>query len=228
MNLFAYLQDPDTWYGPGQTLELLLQHLGYTAVAVGIAAVGAIPLGLLFGHSGRGLSLVNGLRSASRALPALGLLVLVALALGGGLGAILVVLTIMAFLVIFAATAAGVLAADRDAVRAARALGLSEGQIATRIEWPLALPLVIGGLRSATVQVVAMITIAAFVGGGGLGRLLIAGRAAGNEPQMFAGAFLIAVVAIVLHLLLSLIGWRAARHARPGGTRSPGDVLVTA
>jgi osmoprotectant transport system permease protein len=73
-----------------------------------------------------------------------------------------------------------------------------------------------------------MITIAAFVGGGGLGRLLIAGRAAGNEPQMFAGAFLIAVVAIVLHLLLSLIGWRAARHARPGGTRSPGDVLVTA
>ena len=221
MNLFAYLQDPSTWYGPGQTLELLLQHLGYTAAAVGIAAVIGIPLGLLLGHTGRLSWLVAALRNGTRALPALGLLVLVALALGSGFGAILVVLAIVAFLVILAATATGALTADREAVHSARALGLSEPQIATQVEWPLALPMVIAGLRNATVQVIAMVTVAAFVGGGGLGRLLVDGRASGNDAQMFAGVFLIAIVAIVAYLLFSLLVWRVARQARPGRTTVP-------
>jgi osmoprotectant transport system permease protein len=221
MNLFGYLQDPNTWYGPGQTLELLLQHLGYTAAAVGIAALIGIPLGLLLGHTGRLSWLVAALRNGTRALPALGLLVLVALALGSGFGAILVVLTIVAFLVILAATATGALNADREAVHAARALGLSEFQIATQVEWPLALPMVIAGLRNATVQVVAMVTVAAFVGGGGLGRLLVDGRDSGDDAQMFAGVFLIAIVAVVAYLLLSLLVWRVSRHARPGRTTVP-------
>jgi len=221
MNLFAYLQDPDTWYGPGQTLELLLQHLGYTAAAVGIAAVLGIPLGLLLGHTRRAVHVVNALRNGTRALPALGLLVLVALALGSGFGAILVVLTVVAFLVIVAATATGVLGADGEAVHSARALGLSERQITTQIEWPLALPMVIAGLRNATVQVIAMVTIAAFVGGGGLGRLLVDGRANGNDAQLFAGVFLVAIVAILAYLLFSLLVWRVARHASPGRSTVP-------
>jgi osmoprotectant transport system permease protein len=221
MNLFSYLQDPNTWYGPGQTLELLLQHLGYTAAAVGIAAVIGIPLGLLLGHTRRAAWLVGALRNGTRALPALGLLVLVALALGSGFGAILVVLTIVAFLVILAATATGALNADRAAVHSARALGLSEPQIAAQVEWPLAQPMVIAGLRNATVQVIAMVTVAAFVGGGGLGRLLVDGRASGNDAQMFAGVFLIAIVAIVAYLLLSLLVWRVARQARPGRAAVP-------
>jgi osmoprotectant transport system permease protein len=226
MNLFGYLQDPSTWYGPGQTLELLLQHLGYTAAAVGIAAVIGIPLGLLLGHTRRAAWLVAALRNGTRALPALGLLVLVALALGSGFGAILVVLTVVAFLVILAATATGALDADREAVHSARALGLSEPQIVTQVEWPLALPMAIAGLRTAAVQVIAMVTVAAFVGGGGLGRLLVDGRAGGNNAQLFAGVFLIAIVAIVAYLLLSLLVWRVARQARPGRPTMPSYAAV--
>ena len=83
---------------------------------------------------------------------------------------------------------------------------MTEGQVVGQVEWPLALPLVISGLRSATLQVVATATVAAFVGGGGLGRLLISGQRTSNYPQMFAGAFLIALLAIVLDLLLGLVG----------------------
>ena len=92
---------------------------------------------------------------------------------------------------------------------------MSEGQVVSQVEWPLALPLVISGLRSASLQVVATATVAAFVGGGGLGRLLISGQRTSNYPQMFAGAFLIALLAIVLDLLLGLTAWLVARKAHP-------------
>ena len=130
---------------------------------------------------------------------------LVVLLLGTGFGKTVLVLTVLALPAILTATAAGIHGADREAVHAARALGMSEGQVIAKVEWPLALPLVISGLRSATLQVVATATVAAFVGGGGLGRLLICGQRTGNYPQMFAGAFLIALLAIVLDLLLGLV-----------------------
>ena len=94
------------------------------------------------------------------------------------------------------------------------------------MEWPLALPLVISGLRSASLQVVATATVAAFVGGGGLGRLLISGQRTSNYPQMFAGAFLIALLAIALDLLLGLVAWLAARHARPRSKTVPSYALA--
>jgi osmoprotectant transport system permease protein len=106
--------------------------------------------------------------------------------------------------------------ADPEAVHAARALGMTGNQIISKVEWPLALPLVISGLRSATLQVVATATIAAFVSAGGLGRLLISGQATADYSEMFAGAVLVAVLAILLDLLLGLIGWLAARRTNPG------------
>ena len=139
---------------------------------------------------------------------------LVVLLLGTGFGKTVLVLTMLALPAILTATAAGIAGADREAVHAARALGMSEGQVISQVEWPLALPLVISGLRSATLQVVATATVAAFVGGGGLGRLLISGQRSSNYPQMFAGAFLIALLAIVLDLLLGLVGL-AGRPAGP-------------
>jgi osmoprotectant transport system permease protein len=91
-----------------------------------------------------------------------------------------------------------------------------------KVEWPLALPLVISGLRSATLQVVATATVAAFAAGGGLGQLLTSGQASQNYPQMFAGAVLVAALAIIFDLLLSAVGWAAGRRTRPRGrtTRS--------
>jgi osmoprotectant transport system permease protein len=224
MNLFAYLSDPTNWQGPDGIWHLLLQQLGYTVASVTIAAVIAIPLGIFIGHTGRGSFLVIGLSNAARAIPTLGLLVLVVLLLGTGIGPIIGVLAILALPSILTATAAGVRGADHEAVHAARALGMSPRQVVSKVEWPLALPLVISGLRSATLQVVATATVAAYSSGEGLGRLLITGNATRNYPEMFAGAFLVAVLAIVLDLLLGALGWLAGRHASPGrrASASPG------
>ena len=215
MNPFSYLQDGANWSGPGRILDLLLQHLGYTAAAVVLAAVVAIPLGLLIGHTGRGRVVVIGLSNAARAIPSLGLLFLAVLLLGTNAVNIVVVLAILALPAVLSATAAGVAGADREAVHAARALGMTEGQVVSKVEWPLALPLVVSGLRSATLQVVATATVAAFTSGGGLGRLLTSGQAQNDYPQMFAGAILIAALAILLDLLLGGLGRLAARRARP-------------
>jgi osmoprotectant transport system permease protein len=215
MNLFDFLLDPASWQGPTSITALLLQHLGYTAAAIGIASVIAIPVGIFIGHSGRGRFLVIGLSNAARAIPSLGLLVLVVLLLGTGTAPIVGVLAVLALPPILTATAAGIHGADKEAVHAARALGMSAGQIIGKVEWPLALPLVISGLRSATLQVVATATIAAYSSGDGLGRLLISGNATRNYSEMFAGALLVALLAIVLDVVLGGIGWLAARRSRP-------------
>ena len=215
MNLWSYLQDPENWTETGGIIDLLLQHLAYTAAAVAIGAVIGIPLGILIGHTGRGGFLVIGLSNAARAIPSLGLLVLVVTLLGSGVRPIVGVLAILALPPILTATAAGVSQADHEAVHAARALGMSAGQIVGKVEWPLALPLVISGLRSATLQVVATATIAGYVAGGGLGQLLISGQRNADYSQMFAGAVLVAALAIILDVLLGGLGWLAARNRSP-------------
>lgn len=215
MNLLGYLTDPAHWTGDGLVPRLLLQHLAYTAAAVLAAAVVGIPLGILSGHTGRGLFLVTGLRNGLRSVPSLGLLFLAVMLLGTGALNITVVLAVLALPAILSATAVGIAGADREAVYAGRALGLSAGQVVRQVEWPLALPQVLTGVRSATLQVVATATVAAFASGGGLGRLLTSGQAERDYPQMFAGAVLIAALAVVLHLLLGGLAWFAARRAQP-------------
>ncbi len=215
MNLFDYLKDPANWTGESGIGYLLLQHLAYTVAAVGIAALIAIPVGIMIGHTGRGSFLVIGFSNAARAIPSLGLLVLAVLLLGTGVGPIVGVLAVLALPPILTATATGIHGADREAVHAGQALGMSGGQVVRKVEWPLALPLVISGLRSAALQVVATATIAAYSSGTGLGRLLITGNANRNYSEMFAGAFLVALLAIVLDVVLGTIAWLFARRARP-------------
>lgn len=214
--IWDYLLDWTNWTDPDAgILALLGEHLLYTAFSVLAAAVIGIPFGILIGHTGRGRFLGIGLSNAARAVPSLGLLVLVVILLGTGILPIVGVLAILALPPILTATAAGVSGADPEAVHAARALGMTGNQVIGKVEWPLALPLVISGLRSATLQVVATATIAAFVSAGGLGRLLFSGQATANYSEMFAGAVLVAALAIVLDLVLGLIGWLAARRTRP-------------
>ena len=228
MNVFDYLLDGANWLGGGKILDLLLQHLFYTAAAVLLAAVVAIPLGILIGHTGRGSFLVIGLSNAARAIPSLGLLFLAVMLLGTGAGNIVVVLAILALPAILTATAAGISGADPEAVHAGRALGMTERQVVAQVEWPLALPLVVSGLRSATLQVVATATVAAFASGGGLGQLLTSGQAQSDYPQMFAGAVLIAALAILFDLLLGLAGWGVARRARPRSRTAVGAAVAPA
>lgn len=215
MNFFSYLLDPANWAGDGGITHLLLQHLAYAVVSVAIAAVVAIPLGTLIGHTGRGNLIVIGLGNAARAVPTLGLIVLIVLVFGTGLPPIIVVLVVLAIPPILTATAAGVAGADSGAVHAARAVGMTEGQIVAKVEWPLALPLVISGLRSASLQVVATATVAAYVTLGGLGRLIIDGIGLREFPRAFAGAILVGVLAIVIDVVLGGIGWLTVRRTRP-------------
>jgi osmoprotectant transport system permease protein len=215
--IWSYLLDPANWTGPSGILVLLGQQVLYTVLAVLIAAVIGIPLGIFIGHTGRGMYVGIGLSNAARAIPSLGLLVLVITLLSTGIGPIIGVLAVLALPAILTATAAGISGADPEAVHAARALGMTGNQVIGKVEWPLALPLVISGLRSATLQVVSTATIAGFVAGGGLGQLINTGQRTANYPQMFAGAVLVALLAVLLDLLLGLVGWAVARRRSPSG-----------
>lgn len=195
--------DPAHWSGPDGMPVRLAQHVYYTVLALVIAGVIAIPAGLLVGHTGRGGFLVVSLANSLRALPTLGLLVLLVGFIGLGLEAPLIALVVLAVPPILAGTYAGVQAVDRAIVDAARGMGMTERGVLVQVELPNALPLIIGGLRSATLQVVSTATIAAFVSLGGLGRYIIDGLSIRDYAEMAAGSLLVAVLAVAADLLLA-------------------------
>lgn len=205
MNYFGWLFDPAHWTGQGGVLERLLQHVGYTALTMVIALVLAIPLGAWIGHTGRGGFLVVGLANGLRALPTLGLLVLLVGALGIGLIGPLVALVVLAVPPILAGTYAGVRNVDGAVVDAARGMGMRGRDVLFRVELPNALPLIVGGIRSAVLQVISTATIAAYVALGGLGRFIVDGLAVRDFPQMIAGSILVAALAIATDLLLAAL-----------------------
>ncbi|HEV7209835.1 MAG TPA: ABC transporter permease subunit [Mycobacteriales bacterium] len=200
--LFHYLSTGANWTGSFGIPHRLLEHLHYIGLALVIAAALAIPLGLLIGHTGRGAFLAINLGNAARALPTLGLLTIVVLLIGIGLTPVLVALVVLAVPPLLTSTYAGIQAVDPMVTDAARCMGMTEWRILRRVEVPLALPLIMAGLRSAVLQVVATATIAAYVALGGLGRLLIDGLANQDYNEVAAGAVLVAALAIILDLVL--------------------------
>ena len=215
MNLFEqvwnWLTDGDNWHktflGPGIPTRIF-EHLQYTGLAILIGALIAVPLGTYIGHTGRGGFLVVGIANSFRALPELGLLILLVLAMGVALAlqAVTIALVALAIPPLLAGTYAGIRNVDRDVVDAARGMGMSERDIVLKVELPIALPLMLGGLRAATLQVIATASIAAFVSLGGLGRYVIDGRAFGGTDgytEMAGGAVLIAGLAIAVELVLA-------------------------
>jgi osmoprotectant transport system permease protein len=198
------------WSGPTGIPARILEHLGYTALTVLIAAVIAVPLGAIIGHTGKGTFLVAGLSNGLRALPELGLLTLLVLLTYVGLLPVVISLVVLALPPVLAGTYAGIRNVDRSVVDAARGMGMRESKILTQVELPNALPLILGGIRSATLQVIATATIAAYVSLGGLGRFVIDGNNAGagspdGYPQMAAGAIIIAVLALVIEGVLEVV-----------------------
>ena len=193
-----WLADSAHWSGDDGVPNRLIEHLGYTAETIAIAGVIAIPIGLWIGHTGRFQSLAVGLTGAMRALPTLGLLTAIALYLGIGLTAPLVALVVLAVPPLLAGAYAGLESVDRQTVDAARAMGMTEWQILTKVEIPLALPIIVGGMRSAVLQVVATATVAAYVGLGGLGRYLIDGQAVSDYAQMAGGSVVVIALALAL------------------------------
>lgn len=212
--VWAWLTTAANWDGPDGVWARTWEHLQYTLIAVAIALVIAVPIGAMIGHTGKGTAVVAGLANALRALPSLGLLVILALwALGTlpiGIAlqtASIAVLALLAVPPILTSTYAGVAAVDPAARDAAAGMGMSGGQVLLRVEMPIALPLIFSGLRSGFLQAVATATIAAVVSLGGLGRYVIDGLAQQDYPKMAAGALLVALLAILGDRVLALIGY---------------------
>ena len=193
-----WFADGSNWTGDDGVPMRTLEHLGYSALTVGLAAAVAIPVGLWIGHTGRLRGLAVALTGAMRALPTLGLLTWFVLISGIGLTAPILALVILAIPPLLAGAYSGLEAVDRQTIDAARAMGMTEWQILTRVEIPLAVPLLVGGVRSAVLQVVATATVAAYVGLGGLGRFIIDGQALSDYPEMVAGSVLVIVLALAL------------------------------
>jgi len=199
------------WHGEEGVPHRLFQHLGYTTLTVAIAAVVALPVGLWIGHTGRLRGLAVLVSGALRALPTLGLLTLVVLWQGIGLTAPIIALVVLAIPPLLAGAYAGLEAIDRRTIDAARAVGMTEWQVLTKVEIPLAAGLIVGGLRSAVLQVVATATIAAYIGLGGLGRYIIDGVAIRDYPQTLSGSLVVVVLALALDAVFAAVQRLAPR-----------------
>ena len=204
---FSYLFTAGNWAGPVGLAARTVEHLEYTAAAVAVSALVAIPVGLIIGHSGRGTLVVVSLVNALRALPTLGVLLLAVLLWGLGLVPPIVALMLLGIPPLLAGTYAGISAVDRTVVDAARAMGMSELRVLFRVEVPNALPLIIGGLRNATLQVVATATVAAYASLGGLGRYLIDGIKVRQFHIALVGALMVAALALILDGALAFAAW---------------------
>ncbi|NUT91812.1 MAG: ABC transporter permease [Saccharothrix sp.] len=206
LDAFAWLFDPLNWTGTKSIPVRVGIHLLYCLGAVLGASAIAVPLGLFVGHSGRGGLLLVGGSNALRALPTLGLVTFLYLVAGGGQVGVLIGLIVLAVPPILAGTYAGIQDVDRGVVDAARGMGMTGAQRLWRVELPNALPLLVGGVRNATLQVVATASVAAYVGIETLGRPLLDGLRVLDYGQFVGGAVLIALLAVLLDVLLALAG----------------------
>ncbi|MEU8970486.1 ABC transporter permease [Streptomyces monashensis] len=195
-----WLTDPAHWSGDDGIRHRLLQHLVLTVVCLAVSCALALPLALVLGHLGKGGALAVNISNAGRAVPTFAVLVLLLLTPVGrwGEGPTVVALVLFAVPPLLTNAYVGMREVDRGVVRAARGMGMTGAQMLLRVELPLALPLVMTGVRIAAVQLVATATIAALAGGGGLGRIITAGFNLASTPQVVAGAILVAAFALVV------------------------------
>ena len=203
----TYVFTAENWSGRTGLGTRIIEHLQYTGVAVAVSALIAIPLGLVIGHTGRGSFLVVSAVNALRALPTLGVLLLGVLLWGLGLLPPTIALMLLGIPPLLAGTYAGIANVDPKVVDAARSMGMTERQVLTRVEVPNALPLILGGLRTATLQIVATATVAAYASLGGLGRYLIDGIKVRQFYLALVGALMVTVLALLLDGLLAVAVW---------------------
>ncbi|MFB7330436.1 ABC transporter permease [Streptomyces adustus] len=211
----AFFGDGSHWHGYDGIPTRVLEHVRYSLEALALAAAIGLPVGLVTGHYGRGGNALALLATAGRALPTFGLLVLVVTWLGFGLGPVMIPLVVLAVPPILVTTYEAVRSVDPAPVDAARGMGMPEPRILFQVELPVALTLILGGLRSAAVQIVSTATIAAYVGLGGLGRYIIDGLYQRNYEKVVGGATLVAALA----LATLAVFWAVARLTVSPGVR---------
>src|SRR3954453_10643138 len=201
-----YVTTAANWTGSAGILHRLHEHIVLTGVSVAIAAAIALPLGLALGHIGRGGTLAINVTNVGRAVPTFAVLTLLTLSpVGIGNRSTVIALVLFALPPLVTNSYIGLREVDPEVRDAARGVGMSGWQMFRRVELPLGMPLVMAGIRIATVQVWATATIAALVGAGGLGRLITDGLSSHDQGQLLAGAVVVAFLALVVEGLLALV-----------------------
>ncbi|MBT2526561.1 ABC transporter permease [Streptomyces sp. ISL-99] len=215
-----WLTSAANWSGEGGIWNRLGEHLFLTVVCLLLSCLIALPVALVLGHLGKGGALAVNISNVGRAVPTFAVLVLLLLTPVGRYGQWPTIIALVLFAVPPLLTNAyvGMRGVDRDTVRAARGMGMTGGQLLWRVEVPLALPLILTGVRVAAVQLVATATIAALAGGGGLGRIITAGFNLASTPQVVAGAVLVALFALLVEGVFETAQWLAPQWARRGAT----------
>ncbi|MER6273677.1 ABC transporter permease [Streptomyces sp900105755] len=192
----AFFSDSSHWHGYDGIPARLWEHVQYSLEALAYAAVIGLPIGLVTGHYGRGGNTLALIATAGRALPSFGLLVLMFIWLGFGMLPVMIPLVILAVPPILVTTYEAMRSVDPSPVDAARGMGMPESRVLFQVELPVALPLILSGLRSAAIQIVSTATIAAYVSLGGLGRYIIDGLYQKNYEKVVGGATLVAAMAL--------------------------------
>ena len=227
-DVIAFFADPTHWEGTLGIPNRLFEHLVISGFSILVATLIAIPIGLFIGHTNRGSGIAINLANIGRAIPSYAMMVIplpFCLALAPVIGIdptfalvflpIFLAMTFLAIPPLLVSTYAGLRSVDRDLIEAGRGMGLTERQILGRIEIPLASSIIVGGFRTATLQVIATETIGAILGGGGLGRFIFDGINQGRagQPSIWAGAILVSALAIGVDALLAMLQTRLTPRA---------------
>jgi len=229
--VYQWFAQGANWHGTTGIPQLFLRQLELSVAVVVAALVVGGGLGLVFGHTGRGALVAVNAGNAARAIPTLALLTLFAIEPGislrwGGFLASFLALLILAIPPILTNTYVGIREVDADVRDAAKGMGMHGTQIVRRVEAPLAAPVVLAGVRTAAIEVVATSTLAAYVSYSDLGTYVIAGLDTNDTVEAFCGAVLVAVmaavVAVVFGLLLRAVTPEPLRRSRPRTTLVPG------
>ena len=228
-NLFGdvikWFADGSHWSGSRGIPTRLFEHTQISLLAIVLASAVALPVGLLVGHTRRAEFVAVSVSNVGRALPSFGILALVfpftLRYLPGSIGfpPTLIALVLLGIPPILTNTYVGIQAVDRDTVEAARGMGLSGRQILLQLEVPLAAPIIVAGLRTAAVQVVATATLGAIVAWGGLGRFIVDGFATNDQPMIVSGALLVAALAILTELAFGFLERAVSPRTASGGRR---------
>ncbi|GAB7105143.1 ABC transporter permease [Streptomyces phaeofaciens] len=202
----AFFSNDAYWQGYDGIPTRVSEHLGYTLEALALAALIGLPVGLVTGHYGRGGNALSLIATAARALPTFGLLVLMTMLIGFGMLPVMIPLVVLAVPPILVTTYEAMRSVDPSPVDAARGMGMNEAGILLRVELPVALPMILGGLRSAAIQIVSTATIAAYVSLGGLGRYIVDGLYQRDYEKVVGGATLVAALALATLALFWALG----------------------
>lgn len=198
--------------GPSQVLELAWTQLEVTLLALGVAIALALPVGVLLGHHDRGHFLATSVGNGGRAVPELALIALMAAAIGVGMVNLVFALALLGIPPILTNAYVGIRQVDRATVDAAQGMGMGTWRVITRVEVPLAVPMIMSGIRTSAINIIATATIAPLAGILTLGDFIIARNVYGDSGVL-AGAMLVALMALALEAILAAIQWRITPRA---------------